>query len=135
MPDWVNPDGTKQTVWEVPRYSYNLTAYYEKGPWALRTSYNYRDGNILARSQPGINVALNGQAPWVAGRRFVDASISYKITENLELRLDGMNLTNDLSYIYYKDMMGRPNYGNDRARTDNLLYDGRTFQIGIRGKF
>jgi hypothetical protein len=46
-----------------------------------------------------------------------------------------MNLTNDLSYVYYKDMMGRPNYGNDRARTDNLLYDGRTFQIGIRGKF
>jgi len=135
VPDWVNPDGTKQTVWEVPRYSYNLTAYYEKGPWALRTSYNYRDGNILARSQPGINVALNGQAPWVAGRRFVDASISYKITENLELRLDGMNLTNDLSYVYYKDMMGRPNYGNDHARTDNLLYDGRTFQVGIRGKF
>lgn len=33
----------------------------------------------------------------------------------------------------YKDMLGR--YGNDHSRTDNLLYDGRTVMVGLRGKF
>jgi TonB-dependent receptor len=133
VPDWVAPDGSRHEAWEVPRYSYNLTAYYERGPWAVRASYNYRDRNIIGRSEVGVNRSLNGLATWQAGRKFVDASVSYKLNEYLELRLDGMNLTNDLSYVYYKDMLGR--YGNDHSRTDNLLYDGRTVQVGLRGKF
>jgi TonB-dependent receptor len=133
VPDWVGPDGSRHKVWEVPRYSYNVTTYYERGPWALRASYNYRDGNINGRSEVGVNQSVNGLSAWSAGRKFVDASISYKLTEDLELRLDGMNLTNDLSYLYYKDMLGR--WGDDRSRTDNLLYDGRTIMVGLRGKF
>jgi hypothetical protein len=30
-------------------------------------------------------------------------------------------------------MLGR--WGDDRSRTDNLLYDGRTIMVGLRGKF
>ncbi len=133
VPDWVAADGSRYTVWEVPRYSYNLTLYYERGPWALRTSYNYRDRSAQSRSEVGINQALNSMSIWRAERKLLDASISYKVSENLELRLDGMNLNNEKTYLYYKDMLGR--YGDDRARTDDQLYDGRTIQLGLRGKF
>lgn len=133
IPDWVAADGSRYEVWEVPRYSYSLTLYYERGPWALRTSYNYRDRHAQSRSEVGINQSLNSMSIWKPERGLLDASISYKISDNLEFRLDGMNLNNEKTFIYYKDMLGR--YGDDRARTDDLIYDGRTIQLGLRGSF
>lgn len=135
IPDWVGPDGTGYKVWEVPRYSYNLTAYYERGPWAIRTSYNYRDGNILTSSVRGLNQSLGGMALWQEGRGFLDLSVSYKVSKNLEIRFDAMNLNNQVNEYYYKDMTGSGKYGSDHSRTDNLIYDGRTFMVGIRGSF
>ncbi len=133
IPDMVAPDGTRFKAWEVPRYSYNLTLYYERGPWALRTTYNYRDGNAEGRSEAGINQSLTGMVPFNSGRKTLDASISYKVSDRLELRIDGMNLDNGLSYTYYKDLLGR--YGNDYSRTDNLIYNGRTVMVGLRGSY
>lgn len=42
-----------------------------------------------------------------------------------------MNLSNETTclYFYCVDMPG------DRGRTDDLLSDGRTIQIGLQGKF
>jgi len=133
VPDWVAADGSRHKVWEVPRYSYNLTVYYERGPWALRSSYNFRERHAQSRSEVGINQSLNSMSTWRAERGLLDASISYKVSDNLELRMDGMNLGNEKTYLYYQDMLGR--YGDDHARTDDLLYDGRTIQLGLRGKF
>jgi outer membrane receptor protein involved in Fe transport len=118
----------------VPRYTYSLTEYYERGPWALRTSYNFKDGYSGDRSGGTSTINLTGLQSWVAPRSFLDASVSYKISEGLELRLDGMNLQNRVSYNYLKDTMGH-NWGDDNSRVDNLLYDGRTIQLGLRGKF
>lgn len=107
--------------------------YYERGPWALRTSYNYRDRHAQSRSEVGINQSLNSMSIWKPERGLLDASISYKFNDNLEFRVDGMNLNNEKTFLYYKDMLGR--YGDDRARTDDLIYDGRTIQLGLRGSF
>ena len=133
-PDYITADSGHHTSWEVPRYTYSLTAYYERGPWALRTSYNFKDGYTGDRSGGTSTINLTGLQSWVAPRSFLDASISYKLSESLELRLDGMNLQNRVSYSYLKDTMGH-NWGDDNSRVDNLLYDGRTIQLGLRGKF
>ena len=56
----------------------------------------------------------------------VDASISYKITPNFEIVLEGVNLTNEPNDQFIS-----------RARNSAVAYTytGREYLIGIRAKF
>jgi iron complex outermembrane receptor protein len=125
---WTANDGTKYNVSTIPKYSYSLTGYYEKGPYALRLSYNYKDKNILETSNNGSDFQR-----WVVGRGILDASVSYKVTKDIDVRLDALNLNNAIAYEYFKDPSGK--YGDGKSRRDNALYDGRTILVGIRGRF
>jgi len=127
---WITNAGRDVKVNSVPRYAYSVTTYYERGPLAMRLSYNYKD-----RSLHGDNPRNNGDdlIRWRAARGYLDGTVSYKLSENLELRLDALNLTNTLAYDYFEDASGR--YGSGKhTRMDYAKYDGRTIKIGIRGK-
>ena len=110
--------------------AHQYIAYYERGPLAMRLSYNYKD-----RSLHGDNPRNNGDdlIRWRAARGYLDGTISYKLSENLELRLDALNLTDTLNYDYFEDATGQHGSGK-HTRMDYAKYDGRTFKIGIRGK-
>jgi TonB-dependent receptor len=127
---WISNAGKEIEVNSVPKYAYSFTGYYEKGPWAMRLSYNYK-----GRSLHGDNPKNNGDdlIRWRAARGYLDGTVSYKLSENLELRVDAMNLTNTLSYDYFEDASGQYGSGK-RTRMDYAKYDGRTIKIGIRGK-
>jgi iron complex outermembrane receptor protein len=128
--DWITTAGKKIEVNSVPKYAYSFTTYYERGPLAMRLSYNYK-----GRSLHGDNPKNNGDdlIRWRAARGYLDGTISYKLTENLELRLDALNLTNTLAYDYFEDATGQ--YGSGRrTRMDYAKYDGRTIKFGLRGK-
>lgn len=127
---WITKAGREIEVNSVPKYAYSVTTYYERGPLAMRLSYNYKD-----RSLHGDNPRNNGDdlIRWRAARGYLDGTISYKLSENLELRLDALNLTDTLNYDYFEDANGQ--YGSGKhTRMDYAKYDGRTFKIGIRGK-
>jgi len=127
---WITNAGKEIEVNSVPKYAYSVTTYYERGPLAMRLSYNYK-----GRSLHGDNPRNNGDdlIRWRAARGYLDGNISYQLTPNLELRIDAMNLSNTLSYDYFEDASGQ--YGNGRrTRMDYAKYDGRTIKIGIRGK-
>ena len=128
---WVTNAGNTIEVNSVPKYAYSTTLYYEKGPFAFRTSYNYK-----GRSLHGDNPKNNGDdlIRWRAGRGYLDANVSYKINDSLEIRLDALNLSNTLAYDYFEDATGQYGLGN-KTRMDYAKYDGRTFKIGLRGKF
>jgi iron complex outermembrane recepter protein len=128
---WVTNAGSTIEVNSVPKYAYSATLYYENGPFAFRTSYNYK-----GRSLHGDNPKNNGDdlIRWRAGRGYLDANVSYKISDSLEIRLDALNLSNTLAYDYFEDATGQYGLG-DRTRMDYAKYDGRTFKIGLRGKF
>jgi iron complex outermembrane receptor protein len=127
---WITNAGKEIAVNSVPKYAYSLTTYYERGPLAMRLSYNYK-----GKSLHGDNPKNNGDdlIRWRGPRGYLDGTISYKLTENLELRLDALNLTNTLAYDYFEDASGRYGEGK-RTRMDYAKYDGRTIKIGIRGK-
>ncbi|HWU80972.1 MAG TPA: TonB-dependent receptor, partial [Caulobacter sp.] len=113
----------------VPKYSYSLTGYYEKGPFGLRLSYNYKAKNIIETTNNGSDLQR-----WHAGSGFLDGNISYKINDSIEVRLDALNLTNALTYDYFDDVSGR--YGDGRkTRMDYAKFNGRTIKFGVRGKF
>jgi len=127
---WITNAGKEIEVNSVPKYAYSTTAYYENGPLAIRFSYNYK-----GRSLHGDNPKNNGDdlIRWRAARGYLDGNISYKISDNLELRLDALNLSNTLSYDYFEDATGQ--YGSGKkTRMDYAKYDGRTIKIGLRGK-
>jgi len=127
---WITNAGKEIEVNSVPKYAYSFTSYYERGPLAMRLSYNYK-----GKSLHGDNPKNNGDdlIRWRGPRGYLDGTISYKLTENLELRLDALNITNTLAYDYFEDATGRYGEGK-RTRMDYAKYDGRTIKIGIRGK-
>lgn len=127
---WITNAGKEIEVNSVPKYAYSGTIYYEQGKWAARMSYNYK-----GKSLHGDNPRNNGDdlIRWRAGRGYLDANISYKFNDNLEFRIDALNLSNTLAYDYFEDASGQ--YGSGKkTRMDYAKYDGRTIKFGIRGK-
>jgi iron complex outermembrane recepter protein len=127
---WITTSGREIEVNSVPKFAYSTTGYYERGPLAVRLSWNYK-----GRSLHGDNPRNNGDdlIRWRAARGYLDGNISYKINDRLELRIDALNLSNTLSYDYFEDANGV--YGSGKkTRMDYAKYDGRTIKIGIRGK-
>jgi iron complex outermembrane receptor protein len=127
---FVTTEGRTISVPTVPEKSYSLTGYYEKGPFAVRASYNYRgESGILDNTTN----SGNDQIPMQSELGFLDASISYRFSDALEFRVDALNLTNENTYLFYKDPDGAS--GNGSSRRDNSFFNGRTFSLGIRGGF
>jgi TonB-dependent receptor len=130
--NWVTNAGKTLNVNLIPKYSYSLTAYYEKGPLGVRLTYNFKDRNIFDSSNT-TNTG-NDLQRWHAGSGVLDGNISYKLNSKIELRVDALNLGNTLNYDYFEDVSGK--YGDGKkTRMDYAKYDGRTIKIGIRGKF
>jgi outer membrane receptor protein involved in Fe transport len=60
----------------------------------------------------------------------MDFQLSYRMTKNLTLTLDGTNLTNELYQSYYGDAPGNSTTNNFRTN----LYS-RSFALGARYSF
>jgi iron complex outermembrane receptor protein len=99
------------------KHSLNLTGYYEKGPISARLSYTYRSKFFIDidRASP-LNQAATSS---------LDASASYKLTDNVSLTADAVNLTN-VKIVQYSGSPVRP-----RAIYDN----GRQFYFGARFRY
>ncbi|WP_116092366.1 TonB-dependent receptor [Sphingomonas crusticola] len=108
-----------ETLYGLSKRAYNATLYYEDGKFSARASISYRSGYVDAGSGTGnvfegYNSITN-----------VDASIRYRLTEQLELSLEGTNLT-DAYRDRYVDVDANRNY--------EYNHFGRTFLMGARFK-
>jgi iron complex outermembrane receptor protein len=101
--------------------SWNATLFYDDGRLSGRVSGAYRS-SFLGRV-PGQN---NNDVEGTNESLNVDASISYKVTPNWEIVLEGVNLTNEPNDQFIS-----------RARNSvvSYTYTGREFLIGVRAKF
>ena len=118
----VNFGGTiiEATFPGVSKYSANGTVYYDNGRFSVRVSGAYRsdyntggsgNGNFLE----GFDSSFN-----------LDASIRYKVTDGVELLIDGNNLTDEYRYRW-TDEPTRRNYENNHF--------GRIIMFGARAEF
>jgi len=104
----------------VSRYSYNGTFYYDDGKFSARVMGTYR--SRWHEGASGTGNILEG-----FGSQFnLDASIRYKVTEWLEVSLEGNNLTDTYRYRF-TDFDADRNYENNHF--------GRTFFLGARFKY
>ena len=107
------------TLFGLSKRAFNGTIYYEDEKFSARASASYRSGYIDQNSGTG-NV-FEGYNSTVN----VDASVRYKLTDWIELSLEGINLTDEYR-DRYTDLDANRNY--------EYLHFGRTFQVGARFK-
>jgi len=98
------------------RNTWNVTGYYENERFSARLAYNYRSAY-----KAGVD---RGASQHVDGMPSLAASVNVKLTENLTLTFDGLNLTNETIKMYAEN--------KDRPRA--FYSNGRTFYLGLRGK-
>ena len=95
--------------------SANAVAYYDKGPIEVRVAYNWRDKFLQSLTQVAGNGVTN-----VRAFDQLDLSARYRITDNFDVYLEGLNLGNEklLKYgrfenhfLYAEDSGRRINFG------------------------
>ncbi len=118
FPTLVNRTETER-LFNLSRKAFNVTLYYEADKFSARASAAYRSGFIDATSGTGnvfegYNSSIN-----------VDASMRYRLNDNLEFSLEGVNLTDE-----YRDRF------TDLEADRNYEYNhfGRTIMFGVRYK-
>ncbi|WP_404338278.1 TonB-dependent receptor [Sphingomonas sp. MMS12-HWE2-04] len=88
-------DINSTTLIKVPlqglsKHSYNLIALFDKGGFNARLAYNWRGQYLQGTQNTGTqNLPIFGDSYGI-----LDASISYDVTRNFSLTLDGQNLLN-----------------------------------------
>lgn len=110
------------TLVNLSKYTANGTLYYEDDKFSIRASGSWRDGFLLKVPSGRAGSDVQGN---VSGF-FLDATASYQITPQVQLRLEAQNLTNQELGFYM-----------DSVRQDSLYssYSGRKFSAGVAVKF
>jgi iron complex outermembrane receptor protein len=101
--------------------SWNATLYYDDSRFSARVSASHRQ-TFLTRV-PGQN---NNDVEGKNSSTNVDASISYRVTKDIQVTLEGVNLTNEPNDQFIS-----------RARNSPVVYSvtGREFLAGVRVSF
>jgi TonB-dependent receptor len=106
---------------DLSKNSASGTLYYEDDRFSIRGTASYRDRYTRAIiAANGSDIRANQP------NTFVDASASYKITDNFKLILEAQNLTDARNTLYI-----------DSVRQDTLFQTriGRTFTFGLNAQF
>jgi iron complex outermembrane receptor protein len=96
--------------------TYNVTGYFENERFSARLAYNYRSAY-----KAGVD---RGASQHVDSMPSLAASVNVKLTEQLTLSFDALNLTNETIKMYAEN--------KDRPRA--FYSNGRTFYVGLRAK-
>lgn len=116
-----------QTVSSLPglsENSYNFTTYYENDIWGARLSWNNRDDYVTRTTGSNRNAReLN------TGPTRLDMSAFYNVTNNVTVRLEVINLTEEEERNYTTGFNGDLNLVREYNST------GREVYLGVRATF
>jgi len=121
---------------QLSRYNFNLTGMYEKGPVSLRVAYSWRSKYLMTTNSNGTaGTYTNSAGTTIAyslpifGDSFgtLDASIAWKVTDNIEFSVQGFNLSDSIQ----RTLMG---FGSDQFVRSWFIQD-RRFQGVLRATF
>lgn len=103
--------------------SANLIGFYESGPFQIRLAYNWRDSFI--RGFQYYYASTSNEPVVVEAYSQLDLSMSYALTDNVSIFLEGINITEEGSRIH-----GR--------RDNQMFYKGEgvgRYALGVRASF
>jgi TonB-dependent receptor len=99
--------------------SYNIVGFYEKGPFAARIGWFWRD-HYVAVIGPS-----NGTDEIFDAFGSLDGTVSYAVTPRLTLTAEAINITDNSVY----------SYASIKARPQEIFHYGRTFAVSARYGF
>ena len=88
------PDGRTVPFLKQSDTVWNIALGYDKGPWDLRVSANYRGDYIDELVEENLDRTTDD-------RLMVEASAKYRVNDNLQVYLEGKNLTDEPEYYYF----------------------------------
>jgi iron complex outermembrane receptor protein len=100
--------------------SANLMGYYENGPFQARLTYNWRDEFLqgFSQLQGGDAVIVEDYGQW-------DFSMSYDITDNVTVLLEGINISGE----------GYRSHGRYEEQLYEAISTGARYALGVRASF
>lgn len=99
--------------------SYNLVAFYDKGPFSTRLSYVWR-GRYLSGTG-----STTQASTYVAPFGSLDGNVSFRFTPKTLVSLEAINLAGAKAY----------SYNEQELRFGEIQYYGRTLLFGVRTEF
>lgn len=112
----------------LSKNSWNATLFYEGETWSGRVSATNRDDYLI--QVPGTEKGFDSDGRGVHGQTgttFIDASIRYRISDQLEISLEGANLTNEAQ----ESWVSNPSVSLPLEYSET----GRQYTLGLRYKF
>jgi TonB-dependent receptor len=109
--------GSNLQIENTSRNSYNLIGYFESGPFQIRAAYNWRSSQYLGLTR-GFNIYANARGQ-------LDGSMSFDLSENVSLTLEGSNLLES----------PQTSYSEYPSRVDGYTVNDRSVLFGVRVKF
>jgi iron complex outermembrane receptor protein len=103
--------------------SANLVGFYENGPFQVRIAYNWRDSFI--RGFQYFYSSTSNEPVVVEDYAQVDISMSYELTENVSIFLEGINVTEEGARIHGREK-------------NHMFYSGEgvgRYALGVRASF
>jgi len=93
----------------------NIALGYDKGPWDLRLSANYRGDNLDSLEDEDLDRITDD-------RLLIEATARYKFNDNIQVYIEGKNLTDAPEYYYF----------GETSRLSQYDEFGRSFIVGAR---
>ncbi len=115
----------KTTLTGQSPHSWNATLFYEGKAFSGRISATNRDDYLI--QVPGTEQGFTNDVHGQSGATFVDASLRYKLSEQLEVSLEALNLTNEPSLESW--------VGASSQLPLDYSETGRQYLMGLRYKF
>jgi TonB-dependent receptor len=107
----------------LSRHSWSATLFYQGDRFSGRVSATNRDDYLI--QVPGTEQGFTDDVHGQSGNTFVDASLRYKLNDQMEISLEGTNLTNEPSQTWVGASSQLP---LDYSKT------GRVYLVGFRYK-
>jgi len=118
-PDF-DASGNRLPLENVSETTYNIIGYYDADTWGARLAYRNRSEYFLESTG-----TFGGEDRFVGDSDRLDLSASWRPMENLSVRAEIFNLTDETRIEY----QGLP------VRVRDLRYTGRTYTVGLKYRF
>ena len=102
--------------------SANIIAFYDKDGISVRLAYNWRDAFLAGTGQNNVGA---GPPTNVAAYQQLDLSASYWVTEQVQVFLDALNVTDETTHVF----------GRSDVQTLFAAQLGARYNLGVRYKF
>ena len=113
----------------LSKYTYNLIGMYEKGKVSARVAYNWRSQYLVTAVDCCVYLPV-----WQKGAGFLDASVRYRLTDAIELSLEGSNLLNTKTVLLQQVTDVNSPEGKAILTPNGWFQNDRRLIVGVRWK-